>query len=262
MSEKLYTIRDYADRLTPGEELKIERSLSMFGTPAELSHLITLSPEAVQAMRDGSAIAEQKVFDNLKEAAKAWEMYAVQTHTLDMALEYLKTPEISHSENKWEKNQYDNNTISNKVYQMNYYVYEETKYNRDTKTSEPVALHLTWGVYTNYPAIQRYGSNRCGAKIAGQERKRFTNKADMEKYLVGRIKAYSHLFKEDSPPIPKEHVNLFQVNGQLLPGYRVEGEAERKPSLAETLKANAQKSKEQFGDAGPSVAKNIGEPSL
>jgi hypothetical protein len=33
------------------------------------------------------------------------------------------------------------------------------------------------------------------------------------------IKAYSHLFTEISPPVPKEYADCFSVNGKLLPGY-------------------------------------------
>jgi len=256
-NDKIYSIRDCDTRLTPGQELKIEHSLSFLKTPPELAHLISLPAEAIQAMRDGSVAAEQKVFDDLKEAAKAWETYAAQTQQLDMVLEYHKTPEAQHTANEWAKDDYNNHSISNKVYQMSYNVYEETKYDRDTKTSEPVAWHVTWGVYSNHPN-KHY--SRSGVKITGQNRKRFTNKADMEKYLNGRIKAYSHLFTEISPPIPKEYEQLFQVNGQLLPGYSVEGDdpptPTKKPSLSETLKANADKSKAEF-DAQSSPNKTI-----
>ncbi len=62
------------------------------------------------------------------------------------------------------------------------------------------------------------------AKIAGQDRKVFSDKAAMEKYLNGRIKAYDRLFTEISPPIPQEYAEHFKVNGMLLPGYTIEGE--------------------------------------
>ena len=58
--------------------------------------------------------------------------------------------------------------------------------------------------------------------IAEQERS-FKDKAEAEKYIQGRIKAYSHLFTEISPPIPKEYEHHFMVHGTLLPGYTVEG---------------------------------------
>ena len=61
-----------------------------------------------------------------------------------------------------------------------------------------------------------------GRQIAGQERKHFAEKSEMERYLQGRIKAYAHLFTEISPPIPAEEKRRFCVNGVLLPGYTVE----------------------------------------
>ncbi len=52
----------------------------------------------------------------------------------------------------------------------------------------------------------------------------------MEKYLNGRIKAYEKLFTEISPAIPQEYAEQFKVNGQLLPGYTVEGEEIKQPA--------------------------------
>ena len=52
----------------------------------------------------------------------------------------------------------------------------------------------------------------------------------MEKYLNGRIKAYEKLFTEISPVIPPEYAEQFRVNGQLLPGYTVEGEEIKQPA--------------------------------
>ena len=66
-----------------------------------------------------------------------------------------------------------------------------------------VALALRGdGWYLRSSIIWHKGS-RTQAKIAGQDRKVFTDKAAMEKYLNGRIKAYDRLFTEISPPIPQ-----------------------------------------------------------
>ena len=62
-----------------------------------------------------------------------------------------------------------------------------------------------------------------GEKIAGQNQKRYTDKAAALKYLDGRKKAYAHLFTEISPQIPKQYERHFTVHGALLPGYTVEG---------------------------------------
>ena len=101
---------------------------------------------------------------------------------------------------------------------MRYHVYENTRYDRQAQKSVPYSWSLTWSVYTNGP---NHGQN---VKIAGQERKTFSDKAAMEKYLAGRIKAYDRLFTETMPLIPKEYAEPFKVNGLLLPGYSIEGE--------------------------------------
>ena len=100
---------------------------------------------------------------------------------------------------------------------MNYYIYENTRYDKEAQKSIPYSWTLTWSVRTNSPS-------RTQAKIAGQDRKVFTDKAAMEKYLNGRIKAYDRLFTEISPPIPQEYADYFKVNGMLMPDYTIEGE--------------------------------------
>ena len=52
----------------------------------------------------------------------------------------------------------------------------------------------------------------------------------MEKNLNGRIKAYEKIFTEKSPAITQEYAEQFKVNGQLLPGYTVEGEEIKQPA--------------------------------
>ncbi len=143
---------------------------------------------------------------------------------LDKAMEYLSAPSVDHTANEWRPDRSgDGRIISNMVYKMWYCMNEETRYNYETKEHIPIAWHLTWDVWTNGPLD---GCDR----IAGQFRKRFTDKAAMEKYLQGRTRAYAHLFTEVSPPIPKEFERYFTVNGQLLPGYRVKGQ---EPNLHE-----------------------------
>ena len=137
---------------------------------------------------------------------------------LDKTLEYVRTPHVQHTANEWQTTEHNRHIRSNRVYQMNYHIYENTRYDREKQQSVPYSYSLTWGVYTNSP-------NRNGqAKIAGQDRKVFTDKAAMEKYLNGRIKAYDRLFTEISPPIPQEYADYFKVNGMLMPDYTIEGE--------------------------------------
>ena len=173
-------------------------------------------------MREESAAAEQAIFESLKTQAAAWEEQAGKTLFIDKAIEYTRIPEVKHTANKWEAEEY-RHVISNMVYQMSYHTYENTRYDREAKESIPYSWSLTWSVRTNSPDGYRQ------AKIAGQDKKVFADKAAMEKYLNGRIKAYANLFTELSPPIPQEYAEHFKVNSVLLPGYTVEGEEPKQP---------------------------------
>ena len=238
---KDYHAYRYGDHLTPGSELKIEHSVVCENV--DISTLITMGIDSLEAMRQGSIDGEQKAYEIVVAAAKQWEQQAAATQTINRALEYLRTPEIEHTGNQWKDtdNWRADQKISNRVYQMTCSIWEDTKYDRETKQSVPIAWYVTWEVRIHSPK-QGYG-----AKIAGQNQKRYTDKnaatnspvghnnciaeqersfkdkAEAEKYIQGRIKAYSHLFTEISPPIPKEYEHHFMVHGTLLPGYTVEG---------------------------------------
>lgn len=214
---KDYHAYRYGDHLTPGSELKIEHSVVCENV--DISTLITMGTDSLEAMRQGSIDGEQKAYEIVVAAAKQWEQQAAATQTINRALEYLRTPEIEHTGNQWKDtdNWRSDQKISNRVYQMTCSIWEDTKYDRETKQSVPVAWYVTWEVRIHSPK-QGYG-----AKIAGQNQKRYTDKNAAIKYLDGRKKAYSHLFTEISPPIPKEYEHHFMVHGTLLPGYTVEG---------------------------------------
>ena len=215
--EKNYSSYDF-DRLEVAKKLVIERSIYFESEKADISALTGLSLAELTRLRQESAAAEQAVFDRLKTEAAAWEQQAGNTRFLEKAIEYVQTPPVKHTSNKWEKTDYEWQLRSNAVYQMRYHVYENTRYDRQAQKSVPYSWSLTWSVRTNGPNHER------NVKIAGQERKTFSDKAAMEKYLAGRIKAYDRLFTEIMPPVPKEYAEPFKVNGLLLPGYAIEGE--------------------------------------
>ena len=206
------------DYLTEGSQLKFEHSV--YCEEVDISSLITQGADALEALRQDSMDGEQKAFEIVQAAANQWEQQAAETQKLNRALKYLRTPEVAHTGNEWRKtgNWRDAEEISNRVYKMTCSVWEDTKYDRETKQSVPVAWYVTWDVYVNSPK-EGYGE-----KIAGQNQKRYTDKAAAMKYLDGRKKAYSHLFTEISPQIPKEYERHFTVHGALLPGYTVEGQ--------------------------------------
>ncbi len=251
---KDYRAYRYGDRLEPGKELKIERSI--FCDSADISSLITQDTETLQAMRQDSIDGEKKVFDIVVAAAVQWEEQAAVTQNISRALEYLRTPEVAHTANRWRASPRNDDweEVSNRVYRMTCSIWEHTRYDREIKQSVADAWYVSWDVYVQSPK-QQHGY---GEKIAGQRQKRYTDKAAAEKYLEGRKKAYSHLFREISPQVPEQYAHYFTVNGALLPGYTVEGreqektghtaadvpdgdpsmpEKEKKPSVLEKLSA-------------------------
>ena len=221
------------DKLDPADSMRIERNIYFEEQTADLSGLTALPSEQLQALREEYAAAEQAAFEALQEQAAAWDEQAGKTLAIDKAIEYVRTPEATHTANQWEATDYGKH-ISNRVYQMRYHISENTRYDREKEKSIPYSWTLSWSIYTNSP--HNYGQ----AKIAGQERKVFADKAAMEKYLNGRIKAYQHLFTEVSPPIPPEYADHFKVNGQLLPGYAIEGEERAQPTAEKAAPATAE----------------------
>lgn len=236
----------YGDHLEPGYELKIEHSISC--EDVDISSLIVQGEESLRATRQASIDCEQKAYEIVVAAAKQWERQAAVTQVINRALEYLHIPEAAHTNNQWKKedNWRNGEEISNRVYKMTCSVWEDTKYDREAKQNIPVAWYVTWDVYINSPK-QGYGE-----KIAGQDQKRYTDKAAALKYLEGRKKAYAHLFGEISPPIPQKYEKHFTVYGALLPGYTVEGR-----EMAETEQAAA-----EFSDGGISMSGKPEKPSV
>ena len=216
------------DDLEPASTMRIERRIYFESGKADLSEMVKLPLAELLSLRAESAAAEQEVFDRLKEQAAAWEEQAGRTLFLDKALEYARTLPVTHTANRWEAPDEYRHIRSNMVYQMDYSISENTRYDSAAQKSVPYSWTLRWSLYTNSP----HGNQR--EKIAGQDRKVFSSREELDKYLNGRIKAHDHYFTEISPAIPKEYADCFKVNGCLLPGYTIEGE---KPAKAAELPA-------------------------
>ena len=222
-----YSSYDHDD-LEPASTMRIERRIYFESGKADLSEMVKLPLAELLSLRAESAAAEQEVFDRLKEQAAAWEEQAGRTLFLDKALEYARTLPVTHTANQWEAPDEYRHIRSNMVYQMDYSISENTRYDSAAQKSVPYSWTLRWGLYTNAP----HGNPM--EKIAGQERKVFSSREELDKYLNGRIKAHDHYFTEISPAIPKEYADYFKVNGCLLPGYTIEGE---EPAKAAELPA-------------------------
>ena len=174
-----------SDYLRHGEEMQIMRR-APHKTPVDISALVSLSPEELQALREKSMEKETAIFDKLCADTAAWEAQAAETALIGLAEQYLKTPACKHTDNKWQLDEYGNSQeASNMVYKMWYRPEETTRYDAVLQQRITLSWHLTWSLIYNSP-VQ---GNR--VQIDGQTKKRFPDKAAMEKYLQGRIKAYS-----------------------------------------------------------------------
>ena len=193
-----YSVNDF-DFLEEGEKLRLEHDLRFQPNDKILLPLVNASD-----------------FDlyELRALAVSGEM----TMLIDRALSYKRVPQVEHTSNQWQQSHYrDTETVSNMVYKMSVSLHEDNHYDNDTGQFVSDAWIVTWGVSLNTPDEYRT------KKIAGQDRKRFSDKDAALKYIEGRKKAYAHLFTEISPPIPERYADRFSKNGLLLPGYVVEG---------------------------------------
>ena len=244
-----YSSYDHDD-LEPASTMRIERRIYFESGKADLSEAVKLPLAELLSLRAESAAAEQEVFDRLKEQAAAWEEQAGRTLFLDKALEYARTLPVTHTANQWEAPDEYRHIRSNMVYQMDYSISENTRYDSAAQKSVPYSWTLRWSLRTNAPGSYRQ------AKIAGQDRKVFASREELDKYLNGRIKAHEHYFTEISPVIPKEYADYFKVNGCLLPGYTIEGE---EPAKAAELPAQEETAQPQQTAATPERREPVNE---
>ena len=222
-----YSVND-CDFLEEGEKLRLEHDLRFQPNDKILLPLVNASDFDLYELRALAISGEKKVFEQLKELAEVWEQKAALTMLIDRALSYKRVPQVEHTSNQWQQSHYrDTETVSNMVYKMSVSLHEDNHYDNDTGQFVSDAWIVTWGVSLNTPDEYRT------KKIAGQDRKRFSDKDAALKYIEGRKKAYTHLFTEISPPIPERYADRFSKNGLLLPGYVVEG----KPVLRTDVKA-------------------------
>ena len=244
-----YSSYDHDD-LEPASTMRIERRIYFESGKADLSEMVKLPLAELLSLRAESAAAEQEVFDRLKEQAAAWEEQAGRTLFLDKALEYARTLPVTHTANQWEAPDEYRHIRSNMVYQMDYSISENTRYDSAAQKSVPYSWTLRWSLRTNAPGSYRQ------AKIAGQDRKVFASREELDKYLNGRIKAHEHYFTEISPAIPKEYADYFKVNGCLLPGYTIEGE---EPAKAAELPAQEETAQPQQTTTTPERREPVNE---
>ena len=166
--------------------------------------LLLNSLHAMQGGKRGSGTGD---FNDLS-SSRRWEEQAEERFCWIKHFNMWRTPHVQHTANEWQTTEHNRHIRSNRVYQMN------TTFTRIPARQRSANYPVSMDAYmergrTNSPS-------RTQAKIAGQDRKVFTDKAAMEKYLNGRIKAYDRLFTEISSPIPQEYADYFKVNGMPM----------------------------------------------
>lgn len=242
-----YIVYSFGDRLEPGDRLNIEHHISFNQNKANLSKLVSLTPDELKGMKLVSEEKEKQIFGKLCSSVEEWEQQAAQTLMLNKAIEYVRTPTVKHTSNQWQTDEYGYSEISNLVYKMAYRIQEDTKYDHALKKTVPVAWYVTWNVSFNAPPRGGYYGNSARS-IAQQDKKRYSDKAAAEKYMQGRIAVYANLFTELSPPIPENKKNLFSVNGHLLPGYTLQAHVPTEQELLAFI---------EDGDVSPATEKAL-----
>lgn len=240
---------------TPSEELKVTRYAYSAPGSQDISDLVQLPINELSEQEQASMGEEQEIYDQICALADKWEAQAKQTIRIQQAKQFLRTMRAPYTSNKWVTNEYHWQEISNMVYKMTYRISKGTTWRTPEKT---IYWELSWSLVFNTP--QNPDSDSYGRKIAGQSKKRFSDKPSLEKYLQGRIDAYAHLFTEISPPIPAEHQKCFCVNGALLPGYTVENPDTLKPDEAAVDKLLAFLGNDELGGAAPASTPQAKDP--
>ena len=211
-----FSVNAWGDSLTTGATLKIVHSLnySDYTASPHMAPLVELPAAELQEKLEGSKAAEKAIFEKLKAATDEWEAQAAQTLLLEKVLEYVRTPEVSHTSNEWKQIQGGAWEISNRVYQMRYVF---------VPVPQSKAVRVTWGIVYNtpqQPGNPRYANSWGDSRyIVRQEKKPYDSVEAAQRYIQGRFNLYAHLFTELSPPVPNDCKRMFMVNGHLLPGY-------------------------------------------
>ena len=215
-TDPFFSVNAWGDTLTTGETLKMVHTLwfSEYNASPFMALLTDKPTSELQEMLKSSEAAEKSIFDRLKVAVSEWEAQAAQTLLLEKVLEYVRTPEVSHTSNEWKQIQGGVWEISNLVYQMRY---------QFVPVPQSKAVRVTWGLVYNtpqQPGNPRYANSWGDSRfIARQDKKPYESAEAAQRYIQGRFNLYAHLFTELSPPVPNDCKRMFMVNGHLLPGY-------------------------------------------
>ena len=195
MEKNFYEISAGGTMLREGSYLDIQRSLVYQGERADFTPFLNVPLKELEKQLKASKAEEQKIYDQLKEAAGAWDEHGAQTLLLEKAIEYLKVPEVKHTSNEWKQQEDGSWEISNLVYKM-------------TFINALCLLHTRAGHRSDAEA------NGCGAPAAlpGSQRK------------AGRLslcRLYGGAGQRGPGAHPSYHQTALSGNGSEIPYFRV-----------------------------------------
>ena len=229
MEKTFYDVNSSSTMLREGSYLTLQRSLNYRGERADFTPFLGAPLKELEQRLKASKAEEREIYDQLQEAAKAWDEHGAQTLLLQKAIEYLKVPEVQHTANEWKQQKDGSWEISNLVYKMTFNVVktgDEWKLSWELSYTAP-GLSVGYWEYSRSPR----------QRIEYEGSKKYKTLEGAQKYIQSKFDQYADRFETLSPRIPKEAKPLFSVNGQLLQGYGIMRQVKKEGITLEDLMA-------------------------
>ena len=209
--KNFYEIGPSEGYLREGSYLEVRRQINYRGDKADFKPFLDVPIKDLEKQLKASQAEEKKVFEEMKKAITAWDQHGAQTLLLQKTIEYLRTPEVTHTGNEWKRRKDGSWEISNLVYKMTFQIVRcgnEWKLTWELSYTAPGLSQGYWG-YTRSPR----------ERIEYEGSKKYKTLEGAQRYIQSRFDQYGSCFETLSPPVPAEAKDLFCVNGQLLQGY-------------------------------------------
>ena len=162
--KSFYEIGPSEGYLRKGSYLEVRRQINYRGDRADFKPFLNVPVKDLEKQLKESQAEEKKVFEEMKKAVTAWDEHGAQTLLLQKAIEYLKTPEVTHTRNEWQRHKDGSWEISNLVYKMTFNIVksgDEWKLTWELSYTAPGLSQGYWG-YTRSPRerIEYEGSKK------------------------------------------------------------------------------------------------------
>ena len=118
--KSFYEISSVDGYLREGSYLEVRRQINYRGDRADFKPFLNIPIKDLEKQLKASQAEEKKVFEEMKKAITAWDEHGAQTLLLQKAIEYLKTSEVTHTRNEWQRHKDGSWEISNLVYKMTF----------------------------------------------------------------------------------------------------------------------------------------------